>query len=97
MMFVDIMKQSGVGSVGTLYRECLERVAFCHEGFNSDECYNQYHNFSKYICVASYAGFWPVSANRIILRYNQPQLERDTPAKCKNACHMRAQPKSNFA
>ena len=29
--FIDVMKQYGVHSVGTLYRECMVKVAFHHE------------------------------------------------------------------
>ena len=28
----DVIKQNGVSSVGTLYRECMGRVVFCREG-----------------------------------------------------------------
>ena len=31
MMFIDIMKQNGVGSGGTLHRECMGKVVFQHE------------------------------------------------------------------
>ena len=36
MAFIDIMKQKGVCSVhvGTLYRECMGRVVFRHEGLD---------------------------------------------------------------
>ena len=30
-MFIDVTKQYGVHSVGTLYRKCMVRVAFHHE------------------------------------------------------------------
>ena len=34
MMFIDITKQNVVGSVGTLYKECMRRVEFRLEGLN---------------------------------------------------------------
>ena len=34
MTFIDVTKQNGVGSVGTLYRERMGRVAFHREGLD---------------------------------------------------------------
>ena len=31
MTFIDVMKQNGVGSGGTLHRECMGSVVFHHE------------------------------------------------------------------
>ena len=48
MTFIDITKQYGVHSVGTLYRECMVRVAFHHERRYeieniASECYGMYY------------------------------------------------------
>ena len=51
MTFIGIMKQNGVGSVGTLFRECMGRVVFRHEGLNkiTGGCYKKYHRIDLHI------------------------------------------------
>ena len=72
--FIDVMKQNGVGSVGTLYRECIGRVVFfaVKDLIRSNKigggCYTQYHNVNEYVCASITgrgAGFWSVSYRQI--------------------------------
>jgi len=64
------MKQNGVGSVGTLCRECMERVAFHHEGPNEVNkihvgCNKQYYIANEHQIMGREAGFWPVINRQI--------------------------------
>ena len=80
--FIDVTKQYGVHSVGTLYRECMVKVVFHHERFYEIKkivggCYNQYCNVNEYICAslrAHGAGFFPVSIAQMESQYYHTKL-----------------------
>ena len=74
MTLSDVMKQNGVGSVKTLYRECMGRVAFCCEGHSEikiklpvDVINNKIiiMNTFEHQVMGRGGGLWPVSKRQI--------------------------------
>ena len=69
MTFIDVTKQNGVGSGGTLPEDvwgeqCFAKTDFINWNKIACGCYTRDHDVNKYICASITgrgAGFWPES------------------------------------
>ena len=77
MTFIDVTKQNGVGSGGTLPENVWREQCFAEKDFlNSNKiacgCYTRYRNGNKYIC-ASIRAVGLVSGQKAIANLGQMQ------------------------